>query len=102
MKRSTICALAVLSGAAVFAGCATAPVAPPVTAAMARPGADVATLNHGREIFTTRCTSCHRADPPSSHSVAQWDRIVAEMAARSKLQAAERAALLAYLHAAHG
>lgn len=92
----------VVCAAVLLAGCASlGPVAPPVTPAMtAANGTPAATLNAGREIFSTRCTTCHNADPVRAYDADDWRRIVGRMAARSKLQPAERAALLAYLTAA--
>ncbi len=88
--------------AVVVGGCALlGPVAPPVTPAMTvASGTPAATLNAGREIFSTRCTTCHNADPVRAYDADDWRRIVGRMAARSKLQPAERAALLAYVTAA--
>ena len=92
----------VVFSAALLGGCASlGPVAPPVTPAMAAASrTPAATLNAGREIFSTRCTTCHNADPVRAYDADDWRRIVGRMAARSKLQPAERAALLAYVTAA--
>ena len=89
--------------AAGLCGCAmTQNVAPPVTAAMvaASDGHSAEVLKEGRRLFAGRCTSCHAADPVASRSVAEWHRIVDDMADRSKLTAADRSALLAYISAA--
>src|SRR3954464_5445501 len=51
----------------------------------------------GRTIFFSRCTRCHAADPLERHTVTEWRRIVEEMAGRTRLSAAERTALLAYI-----
>ena len=93
----------VLACSLVLAGCAgIANVAPPVTSAMVAvgDGASAATLEDGRRTFTTRCTSCHSADPVGRHSPAEWSGIVARMSARSRLSPAQESALLAYLHTA--
>lgn len=88
--------------AAGLGGCAGMGVtAPAVTPAMvATSGAPAATLNAGRELFATRCTACHNAEPVSSRSADGWRRVVDQMSNRAKLQAGERSALLAYLAAA--
>ena len=92
-----------VAGVAFFGGCETISVAPPVTPALvaASHGASQATLNAGREVFAGSCTSCHAADPVGKHSPAEWRGIVDDMAPRAKLDPAERAALLAYISAAH-
>ena len=64
-------------------------------------GSAAATLNEGRRIFTGPCAACHAPDPVASRSLDEWRIAVNEMAPRSKLDAGERAALLAYLAAAH-
>ena len=89
--------------ASLLGACAASSVAPPVTPALlaASRGASEATLNAGREVFAGACTSCHAADPVGKHSTAKWGGIVADMAPRAKLDASERAALLAYISAAH-
>lgn len=88
--------------ALVLGGCAAMNVAPPVTPALmvASGGVSAATLKTGREVFGGRCTACHSAEPVGKHSVAEWRRIIAVMAPRAKLDAAQRSALLAYIEAA--
>ena len=61
----------------------------------------VLTLNEGRRIFTGPCAACHAPDSVASRSLTEWRIAVDRMAPRSKLDAGERAALLAYLQAAH-
>lgn len=97
-----ILVFAVVGFAVGVGGCAAyGPTAPPVTPAMAKASSTPAeTLQAGRELFATRCTSCHNADPVRSLDADDWHRVVNKMAERSKLQANERSALLAYLTAA--
>lgn len=86
-----------------FGGCASVnQVAPAVTPAMsgAAPGATAATLEAGRRTFVTTCTACHHADPVTKYSPTEWREIVAVMSGRSKLDAAQQSALLAYVLAA--
>lgn len=64
-------------------------------------GATTPTLEAGRTTLTTRCASCHQVYPVAKYSPAEWAGIVEKMAARAKLDAAQQAALLAYLTAAH-
>ncbi len=97
--------LPVVAGLALsLGGCATGNVAPPVTPAIvaASHGAAPTTLEHGRQIFTGRCTACHAAPPMDKHTPAQWRAIVADMSQRARLDGAQRSALLAYIEAARG
>ena len=64
-------------------------------------GATAQTLEAGRITLTTRCASCHQVYPVAAYSPARWAEIVEEMAERTKLDASQQAALLAYLTAAH-
>lgn len=105
MRRRLFNSLAV-SAAVVLTvgGCAsTGSIAPPVTPAMvgAARGASAETLEEGRRIFAGPCTACHVADPVSEYSPAEWHRVVEEMAPRTKLDPTRKAALLAYITAAH-
>jgi hypothetical protein len=91
---------ALASLAALLGGCVST-VAPPITAALqSHSGASPQTLKSGRELFVYRCTSCHTIDPVASHPISYWRDSVRQMAARSKLTAAEEAAIVAYLGAA--
>lgn len=62
--------------------------------------ADVATLDRGRKIYTTRCTECHVARPIAHYSVAQWHHYVGIMAPRAGLKPQDKAAVEAYVIAA--
>lgn len=90
----------------LLAGCAFDPnVAFPsarglVTGAGAQEGADLATLERGRKIYTTSCTECHVARPIGHYSIEAWHHFVGIMAPRAGLEAGDRAALEAYLLAA--
>ncbi len=61
---------------------------------------DLATLERGRKLYTTRCTECHVARPIASLTVPQWRKAVAMMAPRADLNPTDREALEAYLIAA--
>ena len=92
-------------GALALGGCAAlGPVAPPVTPALvaAAHGASAETLTTGRRIFAGKCTACHTADPVGKYTATEWRGIVSDMAARTKLDAAQQSALLAYIEAARG
>ena len=63
-------------------------------------GATSGTLENGRLILTTRCATCHRVYPVAAYPAAEWATILDAMAPRAKLDAAQHAAVLAYLRAA--
>jgi len=87
----------------LLGSCAISTIAPAVTPAMVAGsrGHSAGELKRGRDLFGTRCTACHTADPVAKHSVSEWNGIVDDMAGRSKLSADERSALMAYIEAAH-
>src|SRR3954451_23777080 len=60
-------------------------------------GASKAGPLDGRKIFFGRCTRCHTADPLEQHTVVEWRKILEEMAGRTRLSAAEHAALLSFI-----
>lgn len=64
-------------------------------------GATAGTLEAGRRILTTRCAACHRVYPVAAYPPGEWHGIVEDMAHRTKLDAAQKAAVLAYITAAH-
>lgn len=92
--RRSLVALALVAG-----GCAMQPVAPPVTPAIvaAARGTPEETLRLGRQLYAGPCTSCHRADPIGTHTVAEWKEILPDMAERAEFDASRRAAVTAYV-----
>ncbi len=87
----------------LLSGCQTSPQSAFPTAQAVvgvSQGADVLTLERGREIYTTSCTECHVARPVANYSVAQWRHYIGIMAPRAGLAPRDRAALEAYLVAA--
>ena len=60
-------------------------------------GVDLAILEHGRKIFTTRCTECHVARTIANYSIPQWQHYISIMAPRAKLASDDRAALETYV-----
>jgi len=99
-------ASSLLFGAAVLAGCAAGVGAARPTEADARwasdgrwPGTTLGDLEQGRTIFTSKCVGCHGLPRPDAKSADEWPLVVDEMAARSKLSAADRDLVLRYLSA---
>src|SRR4030095_12554796 len=40
-------------------------------------------LNHGKELYTQHCASCHKLKKPTSESPKEWKEIVPEMIAKA-------------------
>lgn len=79
-------ALLLAAALTLAAGCAGAPAAP------------VGPDNPAR-LYRAKCTSCHRAYAPASRSRAEWLAVMARMAPRAHLTAAEEERLRAWLAA---
>ena len=100
MKRGLISVCAIVC---LLIGCESTNFAPPpVTPQMAKTGGrqvSLATLEHGRKLFVSRCIECHTLPPVSSRSAVKWPSAVDRMAARASLKPAERDAMVDYLQA---
>jgi len=87
----------------LLVSCETTSLAPPhVTPQMAKTGrgqVDMATLEHGRKLFVSRCIECHTLPPVASRTAEKWPHTVDRMAKRASLKPAERDAMVAYLQA---
>ena len=104
-KRLAIFAAAIIC-LVDLSSCGTTSFAPPpVTEKLARAGArqhvDLATLNEGRALFTSRCIECHTLPAISQHSATEWPGLIDEMAGRASLKSTQRDAVLAYILVAH-
>jgi cytochrome c5 len=60
-------------------------------------GANLATLERGRKIYTTSCTECHVARTIGNYSISQWQHYLSIMAPRAELGTDDRAALETYV-----
>ena len=87
--------------ALLLGGCGSLePVAPPVTAALAASArTDVGELEHGRVIYTTRCTECHNAERIGRYSRREWVDILERMSGEANLNVAQDRAVRAYVMA---
>jgi len=54
-------------------------------AAQTWPGTTVADLEHGRQIYLERCSSCHQPVAPAKVAPANWPGHIAEMKTRAHL-----------------
>ena len=76
------------------------PVAPPVTPGLAAAAkADAGELEHGRLIYTTRCTACHNAERVARYSRSRWAGILPRMVEEARLNDAQARAVTVYVMA---
>ncbi len=52
----------------------------------------------GRELYYSKCSSCHRVYEREMFKPAEWEKIINEMASKAKLTKAEKQNLLNYLN----
>lgn len=78
----TCCSVLVL----VVVACATAP-------------SGAGHVDRGRELYQSRCASCHRLYEPSGRTRVQWSAVLDRMAPRAHLSGGEREAIRRYLAA---
>jgi cytochrome c5 len=88
--------------ATLLVACArtTLPSATPVDAKRASvtwPGTTVAELNQGRQIYLSKCSSCHQPVQPGSIAPKEWPQHIDEMKTRSKLDDREVRLIERYL-----
>jgi mono/diheme cytochrome c family protein len=56
-----------------------------------------AQLYQGRRLYLTKCVRCHAPEPVLKYSRAQWDEILPEMIADTRLSAADAEAVTRYV-----
>ena len=56
-------------------------------------------MDHGKNIFITKCTKCHAAKNAGDYTSSQWDNILKTMSSRAKLSGDEEKQLSAYIKA---
>jgi mono/diheme cytochrome c family protein len=96
-KESRLIAAMAMGAAFFLTGCQSIEqIAPPVALVTARPSAQ---LNLGRELYITRCTKCHSAEPVVKYTASEWELIVKDMAEETNLTAHETAAVRDYVMA---
>lgn len=94
-----------LAGVAIAllpASCGPGYLAPPVTPQLVRMSQSPASqLEHGFVVHKAKCAKCHPFENPANYSEEELSRdIMPTMARKSKLDAADHQAVLAYLLAA--
>ena len=87
--------------ALLLSGCGA--VIPPVTPALADTAkargvtTDLAQLERGRSLYTTRCNACHALHDPLDKTVAQWPGVLAIMGPRAYLPENQQRDVLAFV-----
>jgi cytochrome c5 len=66
-------------------------------AALRWPGTTTQDLEHGRDLYVSRCSSCHLPPTPSEYSVEAWPGHIAEMRERAHLDEASEEAIRRYV-----
>lgn len=61
------------------------------------PEASQASLDRGRYLFQTRCSSCHDAYQPRTRTVPEWRHALDAMADRARLKPPDEALVWSYL-----
>jgi mono/diheme cytochrome c family protein len=93
-----------IAAALVLSACGGAVVEPNANdarwAATRWPGTSVSTLQGGRSVFVSRCSSCHALPEPNVKTPDEWASVIDEMAPRAHLTPDDRDAVLRYLSAA--
>lgn len=64
-----------------------------------QPDAEDATHAHGKDLYERKCGTCHDLFDPSEFDCDSWTVNVKRYAGRAHLAAADRPAVIAYLHA---
>ena len=54
-------------------------------------------LEHGRDLYVTRCTKCHNALRITRYSKSQWEETLPEMTFKSKFTPQQIQAVTAYI-----
>jgi hypothetical protein len=86
--------------AAGLTSCGTlSTMAPPVEQLAAGSRGPAGALALGRDLYIGRCAKCHSVEPVLKYTAAEWAVIIPDMAERTKLNAAEEAALKDYVDA---
>lgn len=97
-KGSGFTRVLLLLAALTGASCVSLEQAAPPVGLLGSPVGQQARLSLGRDIYVTKCTKCHSAEPVAKYSRLKWlEEILPEMAAETKLTAGEAEAVEAYV-----
>lgn len=60
---------------------------------------DLASLQHGYQLYSQHCSTCHGLIAPPRKSMEQWNRILPKMFPKTKLSPADQALITSYITA---
>ena len=97
--------IVVVAGASIaLGGCgAVIPRVTPELVTLAQrydPTIDTVRMEQTRELYVTRCSSCHSLNDPRAYSAAEWPDWMRKMARKAKLKDGQERALLTFVLAA--
>lgn len=64
--------------------------------------ASEATMMKGKQLFESKCATCHALPAPASHTAEEWPEWVKKMAPQAKISGDDEKAVLHYLLGASG
>ena len=88
----------------VIAACSAKAFAPSensmVTMQQKVPGITLEMAKEGYQLYSQKCSSCHRLYEPDKYSIAQWNEILSKMFSKAKITDSKRQSLIRdYVHA---
>lgn len=87
--------VAVVALAVLATSCETGGTSSNGKASAARGGSSLAA--EGKQLYLTRCTACHAAEPVGDFTAAEWRSLMPEMAEEAKLNPSQQRAVLEYV-----
>ena len=60
-------------------------------------GTTIADLSRGRDVFVSKCSSCHALPAPTVKSADEWTMVIVEMGGRARLSSVNRDLVNRYL-----
>jgi len=93
--HSRLLALSFLAILLVCAACSTALYLPNTGNVVS--GANISQLKMGRQLYISKCSSCHTLLLPEKHSPEEWQNWMDKMSDRAKVSTSEKTVILKYL-----
>lgn len=98
MKKIFILSVGLMSMTLLLSECKTAKTATTTTAPKdEKPTPDMADINAGHLLFTTKCDKCHKQPGTHKHDITGWGETMSRMGPKAQLSDVETAQVLKYL-----